>query len=91
MQAAGTYQSSARSLLSSFDNVTAGNLPAYGSVDVSLGVAGHAWNASLNVENVSDAHGDISRYLACSYQYCTNPYVIPLHPRMYTLQFGQKF
>lgn len=91
VQAAGVYQSSARSLLSTFDNAVAGNLPAYGSVDVSLGVAARAWNASLNIENVADAHGDISRYLACSYQFCTNPYVIPLHPRMYTVQFGQKF
>ena len=91
VQAAGVYQSSASSLLATFDNSVAGNLPAYGSVDLSAGVDGHGWNASLNVENAFDSHGQVSRYLSCSSSYCTNPYAVSIHPRMITLQFGQRF
>ena len=90
-QAAAVYQSSARSQLSLQDAGVTGDIPGYTSADLSTGVAGQIWNLSLNVENAFDAHGQASRYLSCSSNYCTNPYVVPVRPRTITLQFGQKF
>ncbi len=90
-QGAAVYQSTARSLLALGDNAVAGDLPSYTAVDASLGIARGSWTAGLNVENAFDSHGEVGRYLACSPSYCTNPYVVPVHPRMVSLQFGQKF
>ena len=90
-QAAAVYQSSASSLLALGDNAVAGNLPSYTAVDASLGVARGNWTAGLNVENAFDSHGEVARYLSCSPTFCTHPYVVPVHPRIVSLQFGQKF
>ena len=91
VQAAGVYETQARSLLPVADEAILGPMPAYGTVDMSTGVARDNWTASLNVENVFDGHGQISRYLVCNPTFCTTPYVVPVRPRTVTLQFGQRF
>jgi iron complex outermembrane recepter protein len=91
VQGAGVYQSSARSLLPVADEAVLGPLPAYGTFDLSAGVGKNSWTATLNVENLFDGHGQISRYLICSSTFCTTPYAVPVRPRTLTLHFGQKF
>ena len=91
VQGAGVYQTSARSLLPVADEAVLGPLPAYGTFDLSAGMERHSWTANLNIENVFDGHGQISRYLTCTAAYCTIPYVIPVRPRTLTLHFGQRF
>ena len=91
VQGAGVYQTSARSLLPVADETVIGPLPAYGTVDLSAGLQKNSWTASLNIENLFDGHGQISRYLSCSPAFCTTPYVVPVRPRTFTLQVGQRF
>ena len=91
LQAAGVHQAAARSLLADADYQVAGTLPSYTSMDFSAGIGARTWNAGLALDNAFDSHGEVSRYLSCSSTYCTKPYVVPVHPRMVTLQFGQKF
>jgi len=91
VQGAGVYQTSARSLLPVADEAVLGPLPSYGTFDLSGGIAKNSWTASLNIENLFDGHGQISRYLDCSSAFCTTPYIVPVRPRTYMLQFGQRF
>ena len=91
LQAAALHQSSARSYLSTTDAGVTGMLPSYSSADLSGGIGDKHWSASLNVENAFDSHGQVSRYLSCSSSFCTQPYVVPIHPRMISLQLGQRF
>lgn len=97
VQAAGTYQSSVIPLLSVADELVAGTQPAYGSMDLAAGVARSNWTLEVSAENVSDRRGQVTRYISCSSNVCTapylptGPYAVPIRPRIYTLQFSQKF
>ncbi len=91
VQGAAVYQTSARSLLPVADEAVLGPIPAYGTADLSLGAQRGHWITSLNVENLFDGHGQVSRFLSCSPVFCQTPYVVPVRPRTFTLQLGQRF
>jgi outer membrane receptor protein involved in Fe transport len=69
-----------------------GKIPAYASVDLSLGLDRDSWHAEVSLQNALNEHGQLSRYALCTTQICGNePYIIPLRPQTIEISFGQKF
>ncbi len=96
-QASGLYQTTVIPALKLADAAVYGSQPAYGSMDVTAGASRNNWTAELSIENLADRRGQITRTISCTSSVCnstnlpTGPYVTPIRPRTYTLQFGQRF
>ena len=49
------------------------------------------WTAELYVDNLLDRRGEQARYAGCEPTICQVAYVVPIHPRVIGINFGQKF
>ena len=59
-----------------------GDLPGYGSVDVSAGFKKNQWSFDAYVKNAFDNRGEIGRYAECQVTFCgEQTYIIPIQPR----------
>jgi iron complex outermembrane recepter protein len=90
-QAAYVYQSSSEPLLRLVDQQDLGQLPAYGTLDLSTGGVRNGLSLEFMVTNVFDTRGELTRFVECATTTCTQPYVIPTQPRTFFLKFGQRF
>ena len=78
-----------------------GDLPGYGTLDLSAGIKRNGWGLDAYVSNVLDRHAALTRYVQCVETICGNPdhavnvppdiYTIPNQPRTYGLRFTQDF
>lgn len=69
-----------------------GQIPAFTTVDFSLGVDRDNWRAEISLQNAFDEHGQLYRYALCLTQVCGNePYIVPTRPQTIEITFGQKF
>ncbi|MET0272300.1 MAG: TonB-dependent receptor [Phenylobacterium sp.] len=73
------------------DRAVVGKLPAYTTVDLSIGVQRDAWRIEAFAKNLLDEDGQIDRSVACISSVCSRVFVTPIRPRLIGLRFGQSF
>ena len=85
-----SYQSDAASDLRVAFAAAQGKLPAFGTLNASVGGDWEKFSVSLFVSNIFDTRGQLSRSLSCGA--CTDrPYVFATAPRTIGLRTGAKF
>ena len=71
-----------RSDLRDLENSILGDLPGYGSVDLSTGFKYNQWSFDAYLKNAFDDRGQIARYAECQPTICGGTtYIIPIQPR----------
>jgi iron complex outermembrane receptor protein len=69
-----------------------GDLPAYTTLDLSLGFAKDDWKLDFYVRNATDKRGEVSRFAQCAEAVCgAQTYVVPIQPRIFGVRFSQSF
>lgn len=98
-QATGTYQTRNQAGLRQADIPLLGSMPAYGTLDLSVGGEKNQYSLELFAKNVFDERGQVNRYTPCTLSVCGQAfpgvpralYVVPIQPRLIGIRFGQKF
>ena len=82
VQAAAFGVGRRRSDLRDVENSILGDLPGYGSVDLSTGIKYNQWSFDAYLKNAFDDRGQIARYAECQPTICGGTtYIIPIQPR----------
>ena len=69
-----------------------GDLPGYGTVDVSTGFKHEKWSFDAYVKNTFDNRGEIARYSECQATVCGGTtYIIPVQPRTFGIRATYDF
>ena len=98
-QATGTYQTKAQAGLRQADIPLLGQMPSFGTLDLSLGAEKDNLSVELFAKNVTDERGELNRYSPCTLSVCgvsfpNAPraiYVVPIQPRLIGIRVGQTF
>jgi outer membrane receptor protein involved in Fe transport len=81
-----------RSDLRTVESAIKGDLPAYTTVDLSVGIAQNQWKVELFATNLFDANGQLNRNVSCVETVCGDiVYATVIRPRLIGLKFGWKF
>ncbi len=88
-QAAAVYQASSWADLRTAQREQIGQLPAFTTLDLSMGIKASNWFVDLFVKNALDKRGQLTRYLEC--EGCSTVYVVPTQPRTIAVKVGQSF
>ncbi len=84
------YQGSATGDVRATQAAQLGELPAFTTVNLALGVQWTSFNVELYAANLLDERGQSSRFVQCGQCY-QRPYVVPITPRTFGLRAGTKF
>jgi outer membrane receptor protein involved in Fe transport len=69
-----------------------GDLPAYTTLDLSLGFGKDNWTLDFYVRNATDKRGEASRFAQCAETVCgAQTYILPIQPRIFGIKFSQNF
>jgi outer membrane receptor protein involved in Fe transport len=69
-----------------------GDLPAYTTLDLSLGFGKDNWTLDFYVRNATDKRGEASRFAQCAETVCgEQTYILPIQPRIFGIKFSQNF
>ena len=98
-QATGTYQSKTQAGLRQADIPLLGQMPGFGTLDLSLGGEKDNLTVELFAKNVTDERGQLNRFTPCTLSICGAAfpgvpralYVVPIQPRLLGIRFGQTF
>ncbi len=98
-QATGTYQTKAEAGLRQADIPLLGEMPSFGTLDLSLGAQKNNLSVEFFVKNITDERGQLNRYTPCTLNVCgaTFPgvpralYIVPIQPRLMGVRIGQTF
>ena len=98
-QATATYQTEAQAGLRQADIPLLGQMPEFGTLDLSLGGQKGNFTVELFAKNITDERGQLNRYTPCTLSVCgaTFPgvpralYVVPIQPRLIGIRVGQTF
>ena len=98
-QVTGAYQTSAQAGLRKADIPLLGQMPSFGTLDVSLGGEKGSWSVKLFAKNLTDERGQLNRFTPCTLSVCGAVqagvpralYVVPTQPRLIGIRIGQKF
>ncbi len=90
-QASWMYQSKSLPTLRVDQTQILGVQPAYGLLDVFGGATYNNMTAQLIVTNVTNRLAELSRFAQTVPSAENQPYVVPVQPRTFAIQFGQKF
>ena len=98
-QATGTYQTKTEAGLREADIPLLGDMPSFGTVDLSFGGEKGNLSVELFAKNLFDERGQLNRYTPCTLSVCgaTFPgvpravYVVPIQPRLIGIRIGQTF
>jgi hypothetical protein len=102
-QAAGFFEGRRRTDLRVAQNNLIGDMPGYGSVDLSAGLKKDAWVFDVYMKNAFDSRGEINRYTECDISHCVQPvgdknfgifgqyYVVPIQPRTIGFRVTRNF
>jgi iron complex outermembrane receptor protein len=94
VQGSVIYQSGTTFSLES-TSVYAGTTPAFGTFNLSAGIAQNSWTLEAFIDNVFDKRGELGKNSECNdllYHYCLlNAHVYPVAPMQFGLKFGQRF
>jgi iron complex outermembrane receptor protein len=82
VQAAAFGVGRRRTDLRDLENSILGDLPGYGSLDLSTGFKYNQWSFDAYLKNTFDNRGQIARYAECQATVCGGTtYIIPIQPR----------
>ena len=90
-QAAWVYQTQTAPSLLLNEVENTGMMPAYGLVDVAVGMQKENMFVQLSVTNATDRRAELSRFTVTSPRVDNQAYIIPAQPRTIGIKFGQKF
>ena len=101
-QAAGFFEGRRRSDLRTADNNLLGDMPGYGTVDLSIGGKRDKWAVDFYLKNAFDNRGQLAEYAECrnlkansdgtTTPLCgAQPYLIPVTPRMIGVRVTRDF
>lgn len=98
-QLAAAYLGKRNPVIVVSDNAKTGELPAYTTLDATIGARRGNWTAEIYMRNITDARGQQSRAARCNINYCgptsADPvgeiYRIYIQPRTVGVRFGQRF
>jgi iron complex outermembrane recepter protein len=69
-----------------------GDLPGYGTVDLSTGMKKDKWSFDFYLKNVFDRRGEIANYAECQATICgAQTYIIPVQPRTIGMRVTRDF
>jgi outer membrane receptor protein involved in Fe transport len=91
LQGAVVFQTSSWADLRLTERSLLGRLHGYQAIDLSAGVERNNWNLELAMTNAGGIIGDTYRSSQCTPTVCGQTYIRPLHPRTFSIKFGQKF
>ncbi|HZP67255.1 MAG TPA: TonB-dependent receptor [Rudaea sp.] len=92
VQAAAFGTGRRRSDLRTAENNILGDLPGYGTVDLSAGMTFTPWSLDFYLKNAFDNRGQIARYAECQVQICGDQtYIIPVQPRTIGIRVTRDF
>lgn len=73
-------------------NAILGEMPGYGTVDLSAGFKQDKWSFDFYINNAFDNRGQVSRYAECSESVCADQiYVVPTLPRTIGMRVTRDF
>jgi outer membrane receptor protein involved in Fe transport len=90
-QGAFVYQSAQWSDLRTLQREEIGVAPAFGTLDLSTGIARNSYYLDLFLTNVFDERGQLFRFNQCASCSIVANYAVPTQPRTIALRFSQKF
>jgi outer membrane receptor protein involved in Fe transport len=90
-QGAFVYQSAQQSELRTIQRGEIGEIPAFSTLDLAVGVARNSYSIDFFLNNVFDERGQLFRFTQCGSCSQVNNYVVPTQPRTVALRFTQKF
>jgi outer membrane receptor protein involved in Fe transport len=90
-QASWMYQTETAPLLLTYQVNSVGMQPAYGLIDLTLGMHQDTTMVQLVVTNLIDRRAQLTRFTQTTQLDDNQPYIIPTQPRTIALKFGQKF
>ncbi len=91
-QAAGFGTGRRRSDLRTVENGILGDIPGYGTVDLSTGIKFNPWSLDFYIKNVFDNRGQIARYAECQASVCgPQTYIIPVQPLTVGIRLTRDF
>ncbi len=92
-QAAAAHIGSRWAALRSDDRAALGKIPAYTTVDFTLGTERGGFTAEIYAKNAFDSRGVITRFAQCSIVGCApiGTYDVVVQPATFGVRFGQKF
>ena len=91
-QIAGFFTGRRRADLRTLEGGILGDLPGYGTVDISAGMKKDKWAFDVYMKNVFDNRGEISNYAECQATICGgNTYIIPTLPRTIGVRVTRDF
>jgi len=98
-QASGTYQSKMQAGLRQEDIPLLGEMPGFGTIDLSLGGTKDNLSVELFAKNLTDERGQVNRFTPCTLSVCGAAfpgvpralYIIPIQPRLVGIRIGQTF
>ena len=84
MQAAAFFEGRRTSDLRLVEREITGDMPGYGTVDLSAGIKKNQWGFNVFLKNVFDNRGQLSRYSECATAFCgAQTYIVPVQPRTF--------
>jgi len=91
-QAAGFFEGRRTSDLRIVERQIMGDMPGYGTVDLSAGMKKDLWSFDVFFRNVFDNRGQLARYAECATANCgQQTYVVPVQPRTIGLRVTRDF
>ena len=92
MQAAAFFEGRRSSDLRVLENSITGDMPGYGTLDLSAGFKKELWTFDVFLKNAFDNRGQIARYSECATAVCgAQTYVVPVVPRMLGVRVTRDF
>ena len=82
LQGAAFFNGRRRSDLRTDTNAILGDVPGYGTVDLSIGAKKDQWGVDFYMKNAFDNRGQLVRFAECTESVCGGQvYIIPVQPR----------
>ncbi len=92
LQASTVFEGRRTSDLRLVEREITGDMPGYGTVDLSAGMKKELWTFDVYLNNAFDNRGQLARYSECATAVCgAQTYVVPVHPRMVGLRVTRDF
>ncbi|MDR3388947.1 MAG: TonB-dependent receptor [Rudaea sp.] len=91
-QGAAFFEGRRTSDLRIVENQIQGDLPGYGTVDLSTGAKKGLWSVDFYIKNVFDNRGQLARYSECAIDVCgVQTYIVPVQPRTVGVRVTRDF
>ncbi len=92
VQAAAFFEGRRRSDLRLVERDITGDMPGYGTFDVSAGMKKDLWSFDVFLKNAFDNRGQLARYSECATAECgAQTYIVPVQPRTIGVRVTKDF